>query len=123
MYSIVRQLRKNGIRRPDRDFNNDPGVAGMIVLICHGSHSRLSLERWGDNSPGNTLLPNLYDAYCVTWMDATSLWRGYQRDHEKAPTFLQEWHVTILKERPEPGDVGDFMVTHTGGGASRVGKI
>ena len=123
MYSIVRQLRKNGLRRHDRDFGNDPGVNGMLNLIYLGTHLRLSVERWGDHSQENTLLPSLFDAQCVSWHGMLMLWRGYQRIHENAPTYLQEWHITLIKERPERGDVGEFIVAHSGGGVSRVGKF
>lgn len=95
----------------------------MLTLIYLGTHTRLSVERWGDNSQENKLLPCLYDAYCASWRGELMLWRGYQRDHEKASTYLQEWHITILKPRPERGDVGDFMITGGGGGVTRTGKF
>ncbi|MTW11448.1 hypothetical protein GM658_12655 [Pseudoduganella eburnea] len=123
MYSIVRQLRKNGVRRHDRDFASDPGASGMLNLIYLGAHPRLSIERWGDQSQANSLLPSLFDAHCVSWQGMLMLWRGYQREHDKAPTYLQEWHVTLLKERPERGDVGDFMTMSGVGAVSRAGKI
>jgi len=55
------------------------------------SHPRLSLEVWGDHSHDNKLLPSLYDAYCVTWMDATSLWLATSETMTRRQLDLGRW--------------------------------
>ena len=103
MYSNVKQLRYNGLRRPDQEFNNDPGANGRIQVVRVGGYVRISVERWGDHSPRSKLLPPLYDAYCEGWDGDLMRWCGYQRADDKSPTYLQVWIVRILGQRPPSG--------------------
>lgn len=99
MYSNIRQLRRNGIRL-DRDSDIGPGVFGVIELVHSNGFCRLIAMEWGNHSPNNRLLPDLWDVKCQNFQGSGQRWLGYQREHDKAPTYVQEWLITFISERP-----------------------
>lgn len=107
MYSKIIQKRWLGIKRPDSDIVNDPGVFGEITMFHTGTgHTRLEARRHGFTNEAGKLLAPLWDAQCVGKGDNQEVWRGYQRT--KLPhglgytTCIQEWHVEDLALRPPP---------------------
>ena len=108
MYSKIIQRRWLGIKRPDRDVLNDPGVFGEITMFhSHGGHTRLEVQRHGYTNEAGKLLAPLWDAKCIGKGNNQELWRGYQRT--KLPhglgytTCIQEWHVEDIALHP-PAD-------------------
>lgn len=99
MYSNIKQLRRNGVRLT-RDSDIGPGVYGVVQLIHSNGFTRLVATEWGNNSPNNKLLPDLWDVKCHNFQGSGQRWIGFQKDHEKGPTFFQEWLITFISEYP-----------------------
>ena len=104
MYSNIKQLRRNGVRFK-RDGEAGPGVFGTLELVHHNGYPCLKAKRWGDASQDNQLMPPLYGATCKNFQGNILRFEGFQREHENAPTYFQEWLVTILGERPPGGEI------------------
>lgn len=98
MNVTVRELRRGGVRRGDHDLAKDEGVAGDLTFSAVGNYTQLKLANTGDTHMV-PLIPVLYDAQCVGISGRIMIWRGYQREgsaeNKNAPTFLQEWSVTV----------------------------
>jgi len=47
----------------------------------------------------------LYGAACKNFQGNILRFEGFQREHEHAPTYFQEWLVTIIGERPPRGEI------------------
>lgn len=107
MYSKIIQKRWLGMKRPDADIVNDPGVFGEVSLFHTGNgHTYLVAQRHGYTNEAGKLLPPLWDAQCVGKGQNQEAWRGYQRT--KLPhglgyaTCIQEWHIEDLALQPPP---------------------
>lgn len=72
----------------------------MVQLSQGDGFFRLSAMEWGNNSPNNRLLPDLWDVKCHNFQGHMMRWIGYQREHDNAPTYLQEWLITFISEYP-----------------------
>ncbi len=107
MYSNIKQLRRGGVRWA-RDSDIGPGVFGVIQLVHSNGFIRLIATEWGNNSPNNRLLPDLWDVKCHNLHGNVMRWVGYQREHENAPTYFQEWLITFISEYP-PKEVIDGL--------------
>jgi hypothetical protein len=102
MYSTIKQIRHHGVRRPDREIFSDAGVSGVLTLASVAGHYVLSVHALGDDSHQVPLIPKLYDAVLVSLHGSGMLFRGFQRaGGPAAPTYAQEWTVTICAEAPE----------------------
>lgn len=105
MYSKIIQKRWLGIKRPDRDIANDPGVFGQVTMFYAGQgHTCLQAQRHGCTNETGKLLAPLWDAQCVAKGGDSEVWRGYQR--AKLPhglgytTCVQEWYIEHLAMHP-----------------------
>ena len=99
MYSIVKRLRKQGRRLPDRATSSDPGLKCEVSLARVGvayylvAHDRTDPQR-------NPLIPQLTEAKLVTMMGARMLFQGLESEGgAEGPAYLQEWVVEVL---PQP---------------------
>lgn len=90
--------------RLKRDSDIGPGVFGVVELVHSNGFIRLVATEWGNHSPNNRLLPDLWDVKCHNLQGNGMRWVGYQREHENAPTYFQEWLITFISEYP-PRDV------------------
>ena len=115
MYSKILQLRVRGVRRPDRDVNNDPGTFGMVELVHVGGYLRMKVREHGNHLAQGVLLPALWDAKCCGWNGAGMSWQGFQQhqlpEKKGDPVYFQEWRVEILGERP-PAEEIKSMFNH-----------
>jgi hypothetical protein len=109
MYSNIKQLRQRGVRRSDREIGSDPGIFGAVTLVSCAGHLVLSVHAWGDSSHRAPLIPLLYDAVLVSMHTNRMLFRGFQRvgrpDDKTAPTYAQEWTVTLVSEYPPESEL------------------
>ena len=99
MYSNVKQLRHNGVRFR-RDGEAGPGVNGAVQLVYHNGYACLQVLQWGNPNADGKLLPDLYNAVCRNFHGGGMRWEGYQRAHDKAPAYFQDWLITFVSERP-----------------------
>lgn len=99
LYSNIKQLRRNGVRLK-RDADIGPGVFGVVQLCESGGYFRLVAMEWGNSSPDNRLLPDVWDVRCHNFQGKLMRWIGFQREHENAPTYFQEWLVPFISEYP-----------------------
>lgn len=99
MYSNIKQLRRYGVRL-ERESDIGPGVFGVVELVHSNCFIRLTATEWGNNSPSNRLLADLWDVKCHNLQGNTMRWIGYQREHQNAPTYFQEWLITFISEYP-----------------------
>ena len=102
MYSIVKCLRQNGIRRPDREIQADEGTVGHLSLVNCGAHYELKLHGAGDDAVKAPIVPILYNAVAVTMMGNRMLWSGDERESPdpRGRTVKQEWSVMLAVEAP-----------------------
>jgi hypothetical protein len=113
MYSNIKQLRHRGVRRPQRDVANDPGVFGELTMHRVGGILRMTICEWGNQRPDARLVPDLWEPVCQGLGGETMNWRGYQRanagEDSDVPTYLQEWRVTILGPLPLAGEAHSVL--------------
>ena len=99
MYSNVRQLRRNGMRFK-RDGEAGAGVNGAVSLVHFNGYPCLQVHEWGNPNPDGKLLPPLVSAVCKNFQGNVMRFEGFQREHENAPAYFQEWLITIISDRP-----------------------
>ena len=103
MYSKILQLRVRGIRRPDRDINNDPGTFGMVEMVHVSGYLRMLVREHGNHMPDAVLLPPLWDAKCCGWGGSSMSWQGFQQhqlpEKKGNPVYIQEWRIEIIGDR------------------------
>ena len=116
MYSKILQLRVRGVRRPDRDINNDPGTFGMVEMVRVGGYLRMTVREHGNHLPDSVRLPALWDAQCLGWIGDGMSWQGYQQhqlpERKGNPVYLQEWRVEIIGERPPDEKIKGIFDTY-----------
>lgn len=109
MYSKITQFRQRGVRRSDRDINNDPGTFGAVMLVGSGLHTRMEVREWGNTGTEGVLLPALWDARCITWHAGMMLWQGFQHasrgDQLGSPVYFQEWRIEVVGMAPDPANI------------------
>jgi len=97
------------VRRSDLDIANDPGVFGQVSLVVSGLHTRMSIWEWGNMSPEGKLLPELWDARCITWHSAGMLWQGFQHatldERKGSSVYFQEWRIELLSAAPPADEI------------------
>ncbi|MBW3498891.1 hypothetical protein [Janthinobacterium sp. NKUCC08_JDC] len=119
MYSNVKQVRRRGVRKSERDLANEPGVFGEITLFRVGGYPVLQVHAPGGFADGKDLYPCLHEAVCTGMRDCFLVWRGWQREgnqeDKNGPTYLQEWRVEIISMRA-PQEAMPFSAATAGGG-------
>jgi hypothetical protein len=75
-------------------------VFGAVELVHHNGYACLKAKRWGDPGQDNRLLPDLYSAVCQNFRGDIMRWEGFQREHENAPAYVQEWLITFVAKHP-----------------------
>lgn len=99
MYSIVKERRRLGRPKSERDLANEAGYTGDLTVYRVGGHFVASLQEPGNSRPDGKLLPPLYEACLVGLGGERMTLRGFQRpsSDESSPAYLQEWGVEILR--------------------------
>ncbi|RFP32402.1 hypothetical protein D0T21_09360 [Duganella sp. BJB476] len=73
-------------------------------MLDVGGHLRLRVVEWGVHRAGAELLPDLWDARCVSWNQGRMLWHGYQYgrlgDQKGQPVYFQEWCLEVVDMYP-----------------------
>ena len=94
MYSKVKQLRRRGQKRDEREFlAADPFEGNVTMTACGGSYE-LNIAAWNDSS-AKPLIPPLRDAKLITMHGNKMLFTGIERDGNGVG-FEQEWAVQII---------------------------
>lgn len=116
MYSKILQLRSRGVRRPNRDVANDPGIFGMVELVHVGGYLRMAVREYGNHLAEGVLLPALWEAKCGGWIGTGMSWQGYQQhqlpEQKGNPVYLQEWRVEIIGEQPPVDEIRSVLNTY-----------
>ena len=119
MYSNIKQVRRRGVRKSERDLANEPGVFGEITLFRIDGYPVLQVHASGGFADGQDLYPRLHEAVCTGMRDCFLVWRGWQRegnqDDKNGPTYLQEWRVEVIAMRP-PQEAMPFTAARARGG-------
>ena len=93
MYSKVKQLRRRGQKRDEREYLAAEPVVGDLTLTgCAGAYE-LNVAAWDDSS-AKPLIPRLRDARLITMHGNKMLFVGIERDG--AVGFEQEWAVQVI---------------------------
>ncbi len=114
MYSIIRQLRHEGIRRPDVEVAADAGFAGVVTMSMAGTTRQMTLSapetaQGVENAEGRSvlLLSPLYEPQLLSMHADGMIVRGWQRvlndrtgKNTPGATYLQEWVLTLVVQRP-----------------------
>ncbi|WP_245191863.1 hypothetical protein [Herbaspirillum sp. 3R-11] len=114
MYSIIRQLRHEGIRRTEAEVAADAGFAGIVTMSMAGTTRQMTLSapEGADNAEGATvlLLSPLYEPQLLSMHADGMIVRGWQRvlrvsnertgNNTPGATYLQEWVLTLVAQRP-----------------------
>jgi homogentisate 1,2-dioxygenase len=96
MYSKVKILRTNGVRRSDREIAADAWHEGAVTMHQAGTGCQLQLSSV-DGSVQTSVIPVLYDARLVTMHSNKMLFHGIQRAGERDDAqYFQEWSVMVL---------------------------
>ena len=123
MYSKILQLRVRGVRRLDRDVNNDSGTFGMVEMVHVGGYLRMTVREHGNNLPDSVRLPALWEAKCLGWIGNGMSWQGYQQhqlpERKGNPVYLQEWRVEVIGERPPVDRINSVLSTYNQYSAER----
>ncbi|MYM31473.1 hypothetical protein GTP58_24370 [Duganella sp. CY15W] len=112
MYSKIIQWRWLGLKRPENDILNDPGVFGEVTMAYGNGHKHLNVCRHGYTNESKNVLMPLWDAVCIGKGPRDELWRGYQR--AKLPhglgitTVVQEWHIEHISLYPPAGETPSY---------------
>ena len=96
MYSKIIQLRKCGVRRSDYDLDRDKGIFGCITTCDIAGTVQMDMIAWGDDAVRTKLLATLNAPVLVSMNRDIMRFRGYQRESKTAPTYLQDWVITII---------------------------
>lgn len=101
MYSIVKESRRSGRLKSERDLANEPGHTGNLTMYRVGGHFVASLQEDGNSRPDGRLIPDLFEAVLVGLGGERMTLRGYQRPggEESSPVYLQEWRVQVIPSR------------------------
>jgi len=114
MYSIIRQLRHDGIRRTEAEVAADAGFAGIVTMSMAGTTRQMTLSapEGAENADGATvlLLSPLYEPQLLSMHADGMIVRGWQRvlgvpndrtgKNTPGATYLQEWVLTLVAQRP-----------------------
>jgi hypothetical protein len=114
MYSIIRQLRHEGIRRTEAEVAADAGFAGIVTMSMAGTTRQMTLSapETTDGVEGTTvlLLSPLYEPQLLSMHADGMIVRGWQRvlsvpndrtgKNTPGATYLQEWVLTLVAQRP-----------------------
>ena len=118
MYSNIKQVRRRGVRKAERDLANELGVFGELTLFRIDGYLVLQVHASGGFADGRDLYPRLYEAVCTGMRDCFFVWRGWQREDNQedknGPTYLQEWRVEVIAMRP-PQEAMPFTAARAGG--------
>lgn len=86
--------------RHKRNSDEGSGVFGVVELVHSNGFIRLIVTEWGNHSPSNRLLPDLWDVKCHNLRGNQMRWIGYQRERDDGPAYFQEWLITFIFEYP-----------------------
>jgi len=111
MYSIIRQLRHEGIRRTEAEVAADAGFAGIVTMSMAGTTRQMTLSapETAEGTEGTTvlLLSPLYEPQLLSMHADGMIVRGWQRvlndrtgKNTPGATYLQEWVLTLVAQRP-----------------------
>lgn len=94
MYSKVKQLRRRGQKRDEREYlAAEPCEGDLTMVACAGGYE-LNISAW-DDSAGKPLIPPLHDARLITMHGNKMLFAGIERDGNGVG-FEQEWAVQVV---------------------------
>jgi hypothetical protein len=111
MYSIIRQLRHEGIRRTEAEVAADAGFAGIVTMSMAGTTRQMTLSapETAEGTPVLLLSP-LYEPQLLSMHADGMIVRGWQRvlratnertgNNTPGATYLQEWVLTLAAQRP-----------------------
>jgi len=108
MYSIIRQLRHEGIRRTEAEVAADTGFAGIVTMSMAGTTRQMTLSapETAEGTPVLLLSP-LYEPQLLSMHADGMIVRGWQRvlndrtgKNTPGATYLQEWVLTLVAQRP-----------------------
>jgi len=116
MYSIIRQLRHEGIRRTEAEVAADAGFAGIVTMSMAGTTRQMTLSAPDTDIAGGVdgaegrpvlLLSPLYEPQLLSMHADGMIVRGWQRvlndrtgKNTPGATYLQEWVLTLVAQRP-----------------------
>lgn len=102
MYSIVKRLRKNGSRLPEREIASDQGAVGHLSLAILGHTLILRLYAPGGVGARHSLVPELYNARVILMEGDKQLWEGEERESAdwRGRAIKQEWSVRLAVDPP-----------------------
>lgn len=113
MYSIIRQLRHEGIRRTEAEVAADAGFAGIVTMSMAGTTRQMTLSApdpdRAEGAEGRPvlLLSPLYEPQLLSMHADGMIVRGWQRvlndrtgKNTPGATYLQEWVLTLVAQRP-----------------------
>lgn len=93
MKAHVKILRRDGVRKSERDIGSDPGTHGVMTMVRIGERTELKLAAPSD-SQMKPLIPELYHARLVTMHGNRMLFQGLTAPREEGG-LPQEWAVEI----------------------------
>jgi hypothetical protein len=103
MYSIIKQLRRAGVRRSLREIQSDPGLHGHLTVVSVAGMRLLNVHAAGDQSHQRPLCAFLYEPVLVSMHGARMLFVGYERAGNQndplAQTHMQEWSVEVIERQ------------------------
>ncbi|MGZ9713884.1 hypothetical protein ACXX82_24105 [Glaciimonas sp. GNP009] len=88
------------MRRSDYDLNRDEGIFGCITTCDIAGTVQMDVIAWGDDALRTNLVATLNAPVLVAMNGDVMRFRGYQRENKTAPTYLQNWVITIIGMRP-----------------------
>jgi len=93
MYSKVKQLRRRGQKRDEREYLAAGPIEGDVTMTACAGIYQLNVAAW-DDSTAKPLIPPLRDAKLITMHGNKMLFSGIERDG--AVGFEQEWAVQVI---------------------------
>ena len=84
------------MRRSDYDLNRDGGIFGCIATCDIAGIVQMDVSAWGDDAVRTKLIATLNAPVLVSMNRDILRFRGYQRESKTAPTYLQDWVITII---------------------------
>ena len=100
MRVIVKRLYNRGVRRSDREIQNDPGQVGVMTCATVETRRRMKVHAIGDDSQMRPILPELFDPAILAVGNSKMLLRGVAYanpdDAPGAPKYEQEWSLRVL---------------------------